>query len=52
MDKEGLMNKADEMRELLGDKSFLDELLESMDVNELEDYLEYIDQMHDLEIMD
>ena len=53
MDKEELMNKADEMRELMGDELFLNELLEAMDVDELKNNLEYIiDQMHDLEIMD
>lgn len=52
MNKEELMNKADEMRELMGDELFINELLKSMDSKELGENLEFIDQMNDLEILD
>ena len=52
MNKAELFIKAEEMRELMGDDVFISELLKAMDSNELEEDLEFIDRMHDLEVMD
>lgn len=52
MTKGDLFIKANEMRELMGDDLFISELLKAMDSKELDDDLEFIDRMHDLEIMD
>lgn len=52
MTKDELMEKADEMRELMGDELFIDELLKALDARELQENLEYIDRMNGLEIMD
>lgn len=48
MTKERLYNVADQMSEVLGVETFLNELLQAMDYDELKDNLEYIDRMHDL----
>lgn len=52
MTKEELFIKAEEMRELMGDGMFISELLKAMDGKELGEDLEFIDHMHDLEVMD
>lgn len=52
MTKEELFIKAEEMRELMGDDMFINELLKAMDSKELGEDLEFIDRMHDLEVMD
>ena len=48
MTKERLYNVADQMSEVLGVETFLNDLLQAMDYDELKDNLEYIDRMHDL----
>lgn len=50
MNKEELMNKANEMRELMGDELFINELLEAMNSKELGEDLEVLGE--DLEVMD
>lgn len=50
MTKEELMEKADEMRELMGDGMLLDELFRALSADELRDNLEYIDSMNDLDV--
>ena len=52
MTKEELYSKLDEMVELLGADSILDELSMSMTSKELEDDLRYIDRMDDLRLFD
>ena len=52
MNKEELFIKAEEMRELMGDDVFISELLKAMDSKELGKDLEFIDRMHELEVMD
>lgn len=52
MNKGELVIKAEEMREFMGDDLFISELLKAMDSKELAEDLEFIDHMHDLEIMD
>ena len=51
MNKGELVIKAEKMRELMGDDMFISELLKAMDSKELEEDLEFIDRMHDLEVM-
>ena len=48
MTKERLYNVADQMSDVLGVETFLNDLLQAMDYDELKDNLEYIDRMHDL----
>ena len=52
MNKAELVIKAEEMRELMGDDLFVSELLKAMDSKELKEDLEFVDRMHDLEVMD
>ena len=48
MTKERLYNVADQMSDVLGVETFINDLLQAMDYDELKDNLEYIDRMHDL----
>ncbi len=50
MDKNTLMEKADEIKEVLGADGLLEALLKAMDSDDLRDNLEYIDRMHDTNV--
>lgn len=50
MDKNTLMKKADEIKEILGADGLLDALLKAMDSDELKADLSYIDRMHDTNV--
>ena len=52
MAKDDLMNKLDEMVEMLGFNETINELARAMSSNELEDNLKYIDRMNDLNLFD
>ncbi|WP_289760601.1 hypothetical protein [Lactobacillus taiwanensis] len=50
MDKNTLMEKSDELKELLGADGLLEALLKAMDSYDLRENLEYIDRMHDTNV--
>lgn len=52
MNKNDLMDKLDELVEMLGTDTAINELAKAMDSNELENDLKYIDRMHDLNLFD
>lgn len=52
MMKNDLMNKLDELVEMLGAENAINELAKAMDSKELESDLKYIDRMHDLNLFD
>lgn len=52
MNKNDLMNKLDELVEMLGAENAITELAKAMDSNELENDLKYIDRMNDLHLFD
>ena len=52
MNKNELMNKLDELVEMVGADVALRELAKAMDSNELESDLRYIDRMNDLNLFD
>ena len=52
MNKNDLMDKLDELVEMLGTDTTINELAKAMDSNELENDLKYIDRMHDLNLFD
>ena len=50
MNKNDLMDKLDELVEMLGTDTAINELAKAMDSNELESDLKYIDRMDDLNL--
>lgn len=52
MSKQQLYDKLDELVELFGSDYVLDELAKTLDSDELESDLEYIDQMNDTNLFD
>ena len=52
MNKNELMNKLDELVEMLGADTAINELAKAMDSKELEEDLKFIDRMHDLNLFD
>ena len=52
MNKNELMNKLDELVDLLGADATINELAKAMDSKELEENLKYIDRMNDLNLFD
>lgn len=50
MNKNELMNKLDEMVEMFGANTTINELAKAMDSKELEEDLKYIDRMNDLNL--
>lgn len=52
MNKQQLYDKLDELVELFGSDYVLDELSKTLDSDELESDLEYIDQMNDTNLFD
>ena len=50
MDKNTLMDKMDELKELMGADTLLEELARALSVDDLRDNLEYIDRMHDMNV--
>ena len=50
MNKDELMDKLDEMVEMLGADVAINELAKAMSSKELEDNLKYIDRMNDLNL--
>lgn len=50
MTRNDLMEKADEIKEVLGADELLEALLKAMSSAELKDNLEYIDRMHDTNV--
>ena len=50
MNKNDLMDKLDELVEMLGAENAINELAKAMDSNELESDLRYIDRMNDLNL--
>lgn len=52
MNKNELMNKLDELVEMLGADTAIDELAKAMNSNELESDLKFIDRMNDLNLFD
>lgn len=50
MDKNTLMDKMDELKELMGADTLLEELARALSVDDLRDNLEYIDRMHDTNV--
>ena len=52
MMKNELMNKLDELVEMLGAENAINELAKAMDSNELESNLKFIDRMNDLNLFD
>ena len=50
MNKNELMNKLNELIELLGADATINELAKAMDSKELEEDLKYIDRMNDLNL--
>ena len=52
MDKNELMVKMDEMIEMLGAETVLEELARAMSSDELQENLEYIDRMRETELFD
>ena len=50
MNKNELMNKLDELVEMLGADNAINELAKAMDSKELEENLKFIDRMHDLNL--
>ena len=52
MNKDELMYKLDELVEMLGADTAINELAKAMDSKELEEDLKFIDRMHDLNLFD
>ena len=52
LDKNELMEKVDEMVELMGADAVLEELTLAMSSNELQENLEYIDRMNETNLFD
>ena len=52
LDKNELMIKMDEMVELMGAETVLEELARAMSSDELQENLEYIDRMNETELFD
>ena len=52
MNKNELMNKLNELIELFGADTAINELAKAMDSKELEEDLKYIDRMNDLNLFD
>lgn len=52
MMKNELMNKLDELVEMFGAETAINELAKAMDSNELESDLKFIDRMHNLNLFD
>lgn len=52
LDKNELMEKMDEMVELMGTDAVLEELARAMSSNELQENLEYIDRMNETNLFD
>ena len=52
MNKNELMNKLDELVEMVGAETAINELAKAMDSNELEENLKFIDRMDDLNLFD
>lgn len=52
MNKNELMNKLNELVDLLGADATINELAKAMDSKELEENLKYIDRMNDLNLFD
>lgn len=52
LDKNELMEKMDEMVEMLGAETVLEDLALAMSSNELQENLEYIDRMRETELFD
>ena len=50
MNKNELMNKLNELIEMLGADATINELAKAMDSKELEENLKYIDRMNDLNL--
>ena len=52
LDKNELFEKMDEMVEMLGAETVLEELARAMSSDELQENLEYIDRMNETELFD
>ena len=52
MNKNELMNKLNELVDLLGADATINELAKAMDSKELEENIKYIDRMNDLNLFD
>ena len=52
MNKNNLMDKLDELVEMVGAENAINELAKAMDSNELENDLRFIDRMDDLNLFD
>lgn len=52
LDKNELMEKLDEMVEMLGTETVLEDLVLAMSSNELQENLEYIDRMRETDLFD
>ena len=52
MNKNELMNKLNDLVDLLGADATINELAKAMDSKELEDDLKFIDRMNDLNLFD
>ena len=50
LDKNKLIEKMDEMVELMGAEAVLEELARAMSSDELQENLEYIDRMHETDL--